>query len=60
VHIPKVATFTIGAKSIIDAMGWLATITHEVGSTVKVAGDIPKEHIKLAPLQIKIPMMIIN
>jgi len=48
-HMPKGATFFIGAKSIVVAAGTLFVATRFSGVTVNVLGAAPKLHISVAP-----------
>lgn len=43
-HMPKLATLTIGAKSMIVAAGLPSIVTRFVGSTWYVHGAVPKLH----------------
>jgi hypothetical protein len=56
-HIPKVAIFTIGLKSIIFAIGTPAQLIILSGNTVKEPGAIPKVHFNKAPLTTKNPII---
>lgn len=58
VHIAKGRMFTIGIWSWMLAAGWLPVIVRLRGSTTRLLGAVPKLHIKVAPLQTWIGMVI--
>jgi hypothetical protein len=51
VHIPKGMMFSIGTWSLMFAAGWSLVSMRWIGSTTRVLGAIPNEHIIVAPLQ---------
>lgn len=48
-HIPKGGIFTIGLKSIIDAIGLFSAIPILDGKTDRIEGAIPKVQVSVAP-----------
>jgi hypothetical protein len=49
-HMPNDEMFTIGAKSWILAAGWLLHTGRPAGTTTRLDGEVPKEHIRIALL----------
>ncbi len=49
-HIPKVMILTNGTWSIMVAAGMTLVFTLFKGSTIKLEGAAPKEHVSIAPL----------
>lgn len=49
-HIPKGRIFTIGLKSMMEALGILLVKIFLSGKTINEEGAIPKEHCKVAPM----------
>jgi len=56
-HIPKGRIFTIGLKSMIEAIGMLLNKIRLSGNTIKVDGARPIEHCNIAPAQTYIAMV---
>lgn len=57
-HMPKGIMFTMGTLSIMVAAGIPPAITRAAGSTIKVPGAIPKEHLIAAPAHTQNPMLV--
>jgi hypothetical protein len=58
-HIPKGMMFIMGAISMIFAMSILPHLGRSGTVTISVDGAIPKLHCSIAPIQTKLPIIIL-